>query len=310
MLFSVVIPAYKSLFLKKCIASILAQTYKEFELVVVNDASPENLDDIINGFADPRIRYYKNEKNCGAIDVVDNWNKCLGYAKGEYLICMGDDDMLAPNALEEYYRLIVKYPSVDLFHSRTKRIDEEDAFIELTDARPEYESVLSMIWYRMAYRQQYVGDYLFKVKKLKAIGGFFKLPYAWASDDITAYLVAAENGCVHTNDPTFCYRVNRSTITQSGNVEIKMKALLATDSWYYDFVSTYCPHSEIDSYLKIMILKGLKKYSIKQKSRLISNDMNKSFLKWFQWFFKRKKYEVSIPILFYSAFMYLKIKNR
>ena len=310
MLFSVVIPAYKSLFLKKCIASILAQTYKEFELVVVNDASPENLDDIINGFADSRIRYYKNEKNCGAIDVVDNWNKCLGYAKGEYLICMGDDDMLAPNALEEYVGLISRYPNVDLFHSRVKQIDENDDFIKLTDARPEWESVLSMMWHRMAHRQQYIGDYLFRTETLKSVGGFFKLPYAWASDDITSYLVAAEHGCVHTNCPTFYYRINRQTITQSGNAEIKMKALIETDLWYKDFATEYQPESNEDFLLKTMILKGLRKYSLQQKSKLISGDMSKSFWNIFKFFLRRKKYEISIPLLAYATFEYLKIRNR
>ena len=98
--FSITIPAYKAKYLNECIDSILAQTYKDFELVIVNDASPEDLDSIVNQYIDSRIRYYVNEKNCGAINVVDNWNKCLEYAKGEFIICMGDDDKLMPNCLE------------------------------------------------------------------------------------------------------------------------------------------------------------------------------------------------------------------
>lgn len=58
MKFSITIPAYKAKFLKECIDSILSQTYNDFELIIVNDASPEYLDSIINGYSDSRIRYY------------------------------------------------------------------------------------------------------------------------------------------------------------------------------------------------------------------------------------------------------------
>ena len=55
--FSVTVPAYKAQFLAECIDSILAQTYKNFELIIVNDASPQNLEGIISKYDDQRIRY-------------------------------------------------------------------------------------------------------------------------------------------------------------------------------------------------------------------------------------------------------------
>lgn len=56
--------------------------------------------------------------------MVDNWNICLGYATGDYAICMGDDDKFLPNCLEEYVRLIAKYPGIGLLHGWTEIIDE------------------------------------------------------------------------------------------------------------------------------------------------------------------------------------------
>lgn len=82
--FSVTVPAYKAQFLAECIDSILAQTYKNFELIIVNDASPQDLDSIVSKYDDPRIRYYKNKVGFGAEHVVGNWNKCLEYATGDY----------------------------------------------------------------------------------------------------------------------------------------------------------------------------------------------------------------------------------
>jgi len=310
MKFSVSIPAYKKAFLKKAIDSILAQTFEDFELIIVNDASPENLDEVVELYTDSRICYYKNEKNCGALDVVDNWNNCLKYAKGDFLICMGDDDMLAPNALMDYADLITKYPNIDLFHSRVKRIDEKDNFIELTDARPEYESVLSLIWHRIAYRQQYIGDYLFRTSKLREIGGFYKLPYAWASDDITTYLTAKENGVVHTNKPNFLYRCNSHTITMSGNTEIKMQALIKTDEWYANFISSYTPKNDEDFMLKTMIEKNLTKYSLRQKNILLMRDLywskGKNIFKWLK---NRKKYNLSYSLIAFAFISFLKMKK-
>jgi len=60
--FSVTIPAYKDRYLKETIDSVLAQTYQNYEIVIVNDASPYNLDSIVQQYTDPRIRYFNHFK--------------------------------------------------------------------------------------------------------------------------------------------------------------------------------------------------------------------------------------------------------
>ena len=100
---------------------------------------------VVDQFHDSRIKYYRNEKNCGAINVVDNWNICLSYAIGDYVICMGDDDKLLPNCLEEYVKLIKKYPNIGLLHGWTEIIDEKSNPIRLTVHRCEFESAISLM---------------------------------------------------------------------------------------------------------------------------------------------------------------------
>ena len=147
--FSILIPAFKKKFLKEAISSCLAQTYSHFEVIIVDDCSPEDLKSVVDAFDDSRIYYFRNERNYGAINVVDNWNTCLDFSTGDYVICIGDDDMLAPAALREYVCLINKYPKVDLLHSRTLIVDENSDPIELTLARPELEDQYSFMY---AYR--------------------------------------------------------------------------------------------------------------------------------------------------------------
>lgn len=224
MKFSITIPAYKQKYLYEAIESCLAQTFKDFELIIVDDASPEDLKSEVDKFQDTRIRYYRNEKNCGALNVVDNWNICLGYAKGDYVICMGDDDRLLPNCLEEYSKLIDKYPDLDIYHGMTEIIDENSKVTNMQEARPEREGIYSMIIGRLRNcRMQYIGDWLFKRSALQQINGYVKMPMAWGSDDLTAYTIAKNKGVANTQIPVFQYRISSLTISNSGHYREKAK---------------------------------------------------------------------------------------
>lgn len=224
MKFSITIPAYKQKYLYEAIESCLAQTYKDFELIIVDDASPEDLKSVVDRFQDSRIRYYRNEKNCGALNVVDNWNISLGYAHGDYVVCMGDDDRLLPNCLEEYSKLIDKYPNLDIYHGMTEIIDENSRVINIQEARPEREGMFSMISGRLHNcRLQYIGDWLFKRTTLELLNGYVNMPMAWGSDDLTAYTIAKNKGVANTQIPVFQYRISSLTISNNGHYREKSK---------------------------------------------------------------------------------------
>ena len=129
MRFTIGIPAFKSAFIEVCITSILNQTFKDFELIIINDASPDPIDEIVSAYNDPRIKYFKNDRNTGAKDVVNNWNKCLQQATGDYFVLMGDDDKFESSYLEEFNSLINKYPDLDIYHCRSKIINHHDEVI-------------------------------------------------------------------------------------------------------------------------------------------------------------------------------------
>ena len=93
MKYSFVLPAYKAAFLREAIDSILAQSYPDFELIIVNDKSPEDLASIVDSYHDERIQYYVNAQNIGGHDLVAQWNHCITYATGKYLILASDDDL-------------------------------------------------------------------------------------------------------------------------------------------------------------------------------------------------------------------------
>ena len=242
--FSVCIPAYKSRFLEECIRSILAQSVGDFELIVLNDGSPEPVAEIVHTFEDSRIRYEENDHNVGAIRLTDNWNKCVALAQGEYLVMMGDDDRMAVDYLEVFMQLIDDYPDLDVYHCRSLVIDDQGQPLQLTPAGPSYERVCDHIWHRLnQWRSQYISDFVYRAAALRNRGGFYPLPLAWGSDDITAYLACAEKGIAHTNEPVFHYRSNPLSITSSGSDLEKMRANMQYAQWLRDFLMNHVPHA-------------------------------------------------------------------
>lgn len=304
--FSILIPAYKSRYLKEAIDSVLQQSYNSFELIIVDDASPENLKCIVDIFDDKRIKYYRNDINIGAINVVDNWNKCLGYANGDYVICMGDDDKLLENCLEEYVKLIHLYPGKKLYHAWTEIIDENSKAFMMQEARPLCESVYSMIWSRWRGRLQYIGDFLYETKTLKEMGGFYKLPLAWGSDDISAFRAAQIGGVVNSQIPLFQYRINRQNISSASNDEIKLSAILQEKAWYDDFLKVE-PKTKIDTVFRDMIIRRMTKhFKLKIMSTIVSDLQKESGLKFFSYFLKRKVYGLTCLELAYIFTGYIK----
>lgn len=299
MKFSITIPAYKSRFLNDCIQSVINQTYKDFELLILNDASPEDLDFIINQFSDDRIKYFKNLTNVGAKDVVYNWNNLLSKANGDYLLCIGDDDLLLPNCLAEYNELITKYPNLDVYHGWTEIIDEDGNIIKIQEARPEYETVYSMMWYRWNGRNQYIGDFLFKVTTLRELGGFYYLPLAWGSDDLTTYIAAEKKGIANTQVPVFQYRENGLSITTTANSNFKFEAIILEDKWYRKFFNRDVRLIGTDIVYHKMLTQGLNRYFMRKKVSLLRKEFNRSSYvrTGVYWFYNMKKYELNVKII-------------
>ncbi len=291
--FSVTVPAYKAQYLAECIDSILAQTYKNFEVIIANDASPHDLDSIIAKYDDPRIRYYKNKVGFGAEKVVGNWNKCLEYSTGDYIICMGDDDMLLPNCLDEYSKLIGKYPDLDVYHGWTEIINENSEIVDINEPRPLFESVYSLMYYRMKGRQQYIGDFLYRRAILRERGGFFFLPMAWGSDDITCYMAAQDKGIANTQVPVFLYRKSMLTLSASGNMEAQMEGVNQMIDWMSQFLE-HAPQRQMDVLFYEKILQEFKNYSNTRRVGTMTKDLrSKGVQKVFFWIQHCSKYHYS-----------------
>lgn len=292
--FSILIPAFKSAFLGECLSSVIAQNFTDWEAVVVDDASPEALRPIVEGFGDSRIRYFRNEKGFGAKNVVGNWNRCLDYAEGEFALCIGDDDRLRPNCLDIYNSLIAKYPDLDVYHTRTAYIDENSRLIGEQPPRQERESVYGMMWGRWQGRTQFIGDFLFRVSALRSQGGFYFLPYAWSADDISTYRAAEGKGIANSVGIGFEYRFNSLTISNNPALSIaKAEALRESRSWYEAFLSREAS-SDVETWKKLCL--GLDDFMINFYLHHVKDDVRSRPLGAFLYWNCRRR-EFGIPFL-------------
>lgn len=259
--YSFVLPAYKVHFFKEAIDSILTQTYKDFELIIVNDASPENLGSIVKQYDDPRIRYYVNEKNIGGKDLVAQWNHCLEYALGDYVILASDDDVYHPEYLEKMDVLVDKYPEVNVFRPRIQRINNKGDIIHIESYTKEYTTCLEFAYaWTNGYIRSGIPFYLFKKDALKEIGGFVNFPLAWYSDDATV-LSLIENGIAISSEILFSFRHSGESISTHRNDSNTLKQKLnATDifyKWYDGFLKKIVTRNHYEKFYKQSIIQRL-----------------------------------------------------
>jgi glycosyltransferase involved in cell wall biosynthesis len=134
---SVCMPTYNyAHYIAFAIESVLSQEFTDFELIIVDDCSKDNTEEVVSRFLyDKRVSFEKNERNLG---LVANWNKCLSKARGEYIKFVFADDMLVSDkALGRMAGILDSVPSVSLVASARHLIDSQSRIIGLASRFPQ-----------------------------------------------------------------------------------------------------------------------------------------------------------------------------
>ncbi len=125
---SVIMPLYNAeQYVKKAIESILQQTYKDFELLIIDDCSTDNSLEVVNSIKSSKIKIINNEKNEG---IAVSRNKGLEFAEGQYVALMDDDDLTVPNRFELQNDYLESHNDIDVIGGRHCAIDHRDQIIQ------------------------------------------------------------------------------------------------------------------------------------------------------------------------------------
>jgi len=152
MRFSVVIPAHNGeLYLRFAIESVLNQTRKADEIIIIDDASTDKTADIIQSIESrERVKYIVNEESTG---FVDAWNRAIEKASGDFVVILHQDDLLCPEYLYHIEKAIENYPEVRHLYSGCNYINELGDIIKST---PQPHSVEPKLCSGKEYAKNYL----------------------------------------------------------------------------------------------------------------------------------------------------------
>ncbi len=216
-LISIIMPAYNSeAYIAQSIESVLAQTWTQWELIVIDDGSSDQTVEIVRSYAlkHPQIRFFKNRQNIG---VARTRNAGIRQAAGLWIAFLDSDDCWAPQKLEKQIRL-ARERSADFLFTGSAFMDE--------NSRPlsHQLSVPSKIGYRRLLKQNVISCSSVLIKK------DLLLPYPMKGDnlheDFAVWLQILRDRHMTAfgiNEPLLIYRIRSSS--KSGN---KKKAALMT----------------------------------------------------------------------------------
>ena len=160
-LVSIIMPSYNTArYIGESIASVKAQTYTDWELIIVDDASTDDTDDVVKRVLSPKIHYLKNERNCGA---AVSRNRALCEARGKWIAFLDSDDLWSPDKLEKQLAFMEKN-GYAFSYTQYAEIDEDGKSLGVTVWGPKRIIKTGMFNYcwpgclTVMYNREVVGD--------------------------------------------------------------------------------------------------------------------------------------------------------
>ncbi len=129
-------------YIREAVDSILNQTFRDFEFIIVNDGSTDRTPEILRSYDDSRIILLDNEKNIG---ISGSMNRGLKIARGEYIAHLGGDDISLPERLEKQVRFLDENPDIGFISSSAILIDKNGKEIKQSILATEDKELRSRI---------------------------------------------------------------------------------------------------------------------------------------------------------------------
>jgi len=230
--FSIIIPFKTGKhYLSACIESVLAQTYSNYQIIVLTDhtSNDDGSIDYIYALNNPKIQVIADK---GTLNILENWSRILTASHCEYMTILGYDDILQPDFLTTINKLIEEHPSASLYHTHFDYIDSNGKI--LSNCKPLPLKLNSFDYLTMALNDQIsimATGYVFKTADYLKIGGidisYPNLIYAdlqlWIDLLDLKYLATSPDTC-------FNFRLHAST-TKTSKDKILLDALMVFVSY-------------------------------------------------------------------------------
>jgi glycosyltransferase involved in cell wall biosynthesis len=215
------VPCYKlAHFLGECIDSILSQTFQDFEILIMDDCSPDNTPEVARAYSDPRVIHVRNNPNLGHLR---NYNKGIAMSRGKYVWLISADDFLAkPYILDKYIRLLEAHPGIGYVFcpgvatkAAAPNVDFTPWIKEAERAHGDQDRIFKghEILKRLLAGNTIVAPSGLVRKSCYAELGMFPLNMPWAGDWYLWCLFALKYDVGYFAEPMVCYREHDLNMT-------------------------------------------------------------------------------------------------
>lgn len=240
---AIVIPYYKIDFFEESIKSVALQTNKNFTLYIGNDASPDNPVPTIEKYLKKEdYQYFNYPDNLGGKNLALQWERILGHVKEEWFQILGDDDMIAENFVEEFYRLIpdLEKQKITAVKFKHEWIDENNKHLETFDYETNLlNSVEFIIKKYKGTIKSSLSENIFKTKMYHKYH-FEKIPLAWGTDDIALLTFSGYKDILYVRSSKVQVRISGSSI--SGNETIDAQKSIAYNYFRENIIINHSKH--------------------------------------------------------------------
>jgi glycosyltransferase involved in cell wall biosynthesis len=194
----------------------LQQTYRDFEVLIMDDCSPDNTPEVSQSFGDPRIRYIRNEPNLGHLR---NYNKGISLSRGEYVWLISADDLLRrPDALERYVALMQSHPGVGFVCcSAVEIVGGKETAVAKYSVQAGRDTVFQGHDFlrRLLYSNSVVAASVLVRKSFYSQLGAFPLDLPYAGDWYLWCLFSLHGDVGYCAEPLVAYRIHELSMTES-----------------------------------------------------------------------------------------------
>ncbi|HRQ59502.1 MAG TPA: glycosyltransferase family 2 protein, partial [Azoarcus taiwanensis] len=215
---SIVMPTYKRAhLLGGAIENVLAQSFRDFELIVVDDNSPDDTPQVVARFDDPRIRYVRNDPN---LRLPRALNRGFALARGQYLTWTSDDNFFAGTAIERMVQVLDR-GECDLVYADYYMFAEVDAAGRPTDAKHDRLPATLQL-----DKGNHIGAcFLYTRRAYEAVGDYD--PELFLVEDYDYFIrIAKQFEACHIAEPLYYFRRDDDTLYLSRFAEVKASDVL------------------------------------------------------------------------------------
>jgi glycosyltransferase involved in cell wall biosynthesis len=196
-------------FIRASVNSLLAQTFRDFELIIVDDCSTDSTPDILRSFDDPRIRIFHNETNLG---VVLSRNRCLTHATGEYIAMQDHDDLSRPTRLAKQAAFLDANPGVVLLGTAAHTLEDGRIY---PPKRPATSSPALLAWLLLVANPLICSSIMFRAAAARQLEEFMRPGYTYADDFDLYHRIQRIGAIARLDKPLTVYRLHQTNASRT-----------------------------------------------------------------------------------------------